>query len=147
MFFFARRFHRRHQVLLAIGLVALGGLLALPLTAQTGRVVIVQTNSAGDSVQLIDPTTDKIVAEIPDAEVIHGVAAAPDGSRFYLSNESTDSLDIVDVKTLRIRKKIPLTTPGRPNNVAIRKDGRASTSPSRDPKAGSMSSTRSRKKK
>ena len=38
-------------------------------------------------------------------------------------NESTDSLDIVDVKTLRIRKKIPLTTPGRPNNVAIRKDG------------------------
>ena len=63
------------------------------------------------------------MAEIPDAEVIHGVAAAPDGSRFYLSNESTDTLDVVDAKTLRIMKKIPLTR-ARPNNVAIRKDGK-----------------------
>ena len=90
--------------------------------AQTGTVVIVQTNSAGDSVHLIDPATDKIVAEIHDAEVIHGVAAAPDGSRLYLSNESTATLDIVDAKTLKITKKIPLTGP--PNNLAIRKDGK-----------------------
>jgi YVTN family beta-propeller protein len=115
--------HRVRRALLGIGLLAL--LVVAPsLIAQSGRVVIVQTNSAGDSVSLIDPTTDKIVAEIPDAEVIHGVAAAPDGSRLYLSNESTDTLDIADVKTLRIRKKIPLTAAGRPNNVAIRKDGR-----------------------
>ncbi|MGH9386497.1 MAG: YncE family protein, partial [Vicinamibacterales bacterium] len=109
------------------GILAVAGLLALTLTvplAQSGRVVIVQTNSAGDSVHLIDPATDRIVAEIPDAEVIHGVAVAPDGSRFYLSNESTDTLDIADVATLKIRKKIPLTPNGRPNNVAIRKDGR-----------------------
>ncbi len=97
-------------------------LFALPLIAADGRPVIIQTNSAGDSVHLIDPVTDKIVGEIPDAEVIHGVAAAPDGSRLYLSNESTATLDIVDVATLRIAKKIPLT--GAPNNVAIRKDGR-----------------------
>jgi YVTN family beta-propeller protein len=116
--------HSRRRMLLGIGLLAVAVFFALPLTAQTGRVMIVQTNSAGDSVSLIDPNTDKIVAEIPDAEVIHGVAAAPDGSRLYLSNESTDTLDIVDVKTLKIKKKIPLTTPGRPNNVAIRKDGK-----------------------
>src|SRR5687767_6969304 len=122
MTFSVARMHRRHQLLLGIGLLALAAVLVAPLTAQTGRTVIVQTNSAGDSVHLIDPATDKIVAEIPDAEVIHGVAAAPDGSRFYLSNESTDTVDVVDVKTLRITKKIPLT--GRPNNIAIRKDGR-----------------------
>jgi YVTN family beta-propeller protein len=116
--------HRRHWVLFGIGLLALAVFLALPLTAQTGRVVIVQTNSAGDTVSLIDPNTDKIVAEIPDAEVIHGVAAAPDGSRLYLTNESTATLDIVDVKTLKIRKKIPLTASGGPNNLSIRKDGR-----------------------
>jgi YVTN family beta-propeller protein len=92
--------------------------------AQSGKVFIVQTNSAGDSVQVIDPVTDTVVAEIPEAEVIHGVAAAPDGTRLYLSNESTDTLDIVDASTLRIRKKIPLTASGRPNNVAIRKDGK-----------------------
>ena len=45
-----------------IAVLTLPFLLALPLTAQTGRVVIVQTNSAGDSVHLIDPATDRIVA-------------------------------------------------------------------------------------
>jgi YVTN family beta-propeller protein len=111
-------------ILAVLGLLALTWLQDVPLAAQGGRVLIVQTNSAGDSVHLIDPVTDKIVAEIPDAEVIHGVAAAPDGSRLYLSNESTATLDIADVATLKIRKKIPLTPNGRPNNVAIRKDGR-----------------------
>jgi YVTN family beta-propeller protein len=111
-------------ILAALGLLALTWLQDVPLAAQSGRVLIVQTNSAGDSVHLIDPVTDKIVAEIPDAEVIHGVAAAPDGSRLYLSNESTATLDIADVATLKIRKKIPLTPNGSPNNVAIRKDGR-----------------------
>jgi len=115
------RTRRRHRVLLGIGLLTLLVFLAPPLKAQTGRVVIVQTNSAGDSVSLIDPATDRIVGEIPDSEVVHGAAAAPNGSRLYLSNESTDTLDIVDTKTLRIIKKIPLT--GRPNNLSIRKDG------------------------
>ena len=104
------------------GLLLLVGCASISVTAQTGRTVIVQTNSAGDSVHLINPETDRIVGEIPDAEVIHGVAVAPDGSRLYLSNESTTTLDFVDAKTLRITKKIPLTS--HPNNVAIRKDGR-----------------------
>ena len=123
MVFIIPRSHRVRWVLAGIGFLALVS-LAPSMAAQSGRVVIVQTNSAGDSVSLIDPNTDKIVAEIPDAEVIHGVAAAPDGSRLYLTNESTDTLDIADVKTLKIRKKIPLTASGRPNNVAIRKDGK-----------------------
>jgi YVTN family beta-propeller protein len=115
------RTHCYRGVLSVVGVLACSAITALPLAAQGGRPVIVQTNSAGDSVMLIDPTTDRIVAEIPESEVVHGVAAAPDGSRLYLSNESTDTLDVVDAKTLRITKKIPLT--GRPNNVAIRKDG------------------------
>ena len=32
---------------------------------------------------LIDPTTNDIVAEITGVEVMHGAAAAPDGSRLY----------------------------------------------------------------
>jgi len=101
--------------------LALAALATLPLAAQGGRPLIVQTNSAGDSVHLIDPATDRIVGEIPESEVVHGATAAPDGSRLYLSNESTHTLDIVDTKTLRITKKIPLT--GRPNNLSIHKNG------------------------
>jgi len=111
-----------YRVVLGAGFLAVVGFLAPPIAAQTGRVVIVQTNSAGDSVMLIDPTTDTVVAEIPEAEAIHGAAVAPDGRQIYLSNESTDTVDIVDTSTMRIRKKIPLS--GRPNNLAITKDGR-----------------------
>jgi YVTN family beta-propeller protein len=111
---------RARRVLLS--LLALPAVLVLPLAAQTGKVVIVQTNSAGDNVHLIDPTTNKIVAEITGVEVNHGAAAAPDGSRLYITNESTDTLDIVDTRTLRVTKKVPLS--GHPNNLAIRKDGR-----------------------
>ena len=63
------------RMLPGIALLVLTVSFAPSLIAQ-GRVVIVQTNSAGDSVHLIDPATDKIVGEIPDAEVIHGVAAS-----------------------------------------------------------------------
>ena len=92
-----------------------------PAAANDDDVYIVQTNAAGDNVHLIDPATNAIVAEITGVEVIHGVAAAPDGGRLYLSNESTHALDIVDTKTLKVRKSIPLS--GRPNNVAIHANG------------------------
>jgi YVTN family beta-propeller protein len=98
----------------------LGFLLALPLTA--GTVRILQTNSAGDNVSVIDPVTNKVVGEIRGIEVNHGAAAAPDGSRYYISNEGNSTLDIADAKTLKVIKSVPLT--GHPNNIAISKDGR-----------------------
>jgi len=106
----------------SLALVTFGALLAVPLAGQSGKVYIVQTNSAGDSVSLIDPATDKVVAEVPEAEVIHGAAVAPDGSRLYLSDEALDTVDVVETKTMRITKRIPLT--GRPNNLSINKNGR-----------------------
>jgi len=60
-------------------------LLALPLAAATVRII--QTNSAGDDVSIIDPVTNKVVGTIHGIEVNHGAAAAPDGSRYYISNE------------------------------------------------------------
>ena len=93
-----------------------------PAAGQTKQIRIVQTNAAGDNVHLIDPATNEIVAEITGVEVVHGVAAAPDGSRLYLSNESTESLDIVDAKTLKVINSIPLS--GHPNNVAIHENGK-----------------------
>lgn len=107
------------RFLVVVGLVALSTLSA---AAQAGRPLIVQTNSAGDSVMLIDPASEKIVAEIPDSEVVHGAAAAPDGSRLYLSNESLSTVDVVDTRTMRVTKRIPLS--GHPNNIAIHKNGR-----------------------
>jgi YVTN family beta-propeller protein len=95
-------------------------LLALPLAA--GTVRIIQTNSAGDDVSIIDPAVNKVVGTIHGIEVNHGAAAAPDGSRYYITNEGRSTLDVVDSKTLEITRSIPLS--GHPNNLAISKDGR-----------------------
>src|ERR1700731_3112184 len=84
-----------------------GLLLALPLAASTVRII--QTNSAGDDVSIIDPATNKVVGIIHGIEVNHGAAAAPDGSRYYVSNESESTLDVVDQKTLKVTRKIPLS--------------------------------------
>lgn len=83
---------------------------------------IVQTNSAGDGVDIIDPATNKIVGRVVGIEVNHGAAAAPDGSRLYFSNESDSTLDVVDARTLFVTSRIPLS--GHPNNISISRDGR-----------------------
>src|SRR5436190_18184526 len=98
----------------------LGLLLALPLAA--GSVRILQTNSAGDNVSIIDPVTNKVVGEVKGIEVNHGAAAAPDGSRLYVSNEAESTLDVVDGRTLKVTNKIKLS--GHPNNISISRDGR-----------------------
>lgn len=94
-------------------------LLAMPLAAST--VLIYVTNDAGDSIDVIDPVTNKIVQVIEGIEGPHAVVFSPDGSRLYISHESEDVLVVMDRMTARIIKKIPLT--GHPENVAITKDG------------------------
>lgn len=86
------------------------------------KVRIIQTNSAGDSVHLIDPSTNTVVGVIPDIEVGHGVGASPDGARIYVSDEAESSLDVVDAKRLKVTARVPLS--GHPNNMAVSRDGR-----------------------
>jgi YVTN family beta-propeller protein len=101
-------------------------LCALSLKAADGdkakKVRIIQTNSAGDNVHVIDPATNKVVGIINGIEVSHGAAVAPDGTRIYVSDEADSTLDVVDGKSLTVIKRIPLS--GHPNNIAIGRDGR-----------------------
>ena len=96
-------------------------LCTISLTAEN-KVRIIQTNSAGDNVHIIDPVTNKVVGVISGIEVNHGVGAAPDGSRIYVSDEAESTLDVVDAKTLKVIKRVPLS--GHPNNLAVGRDGR-----------------------
>ena len=106
---------------LALCVMVVAVLFAASLSAQH-KVRIIQTNSAGDNVSLIDPATNKVVGEINGIEAGHGAGAAPDGSRIYISDEAESTLDIVDAKTLKVLTKVPLS--GHPNNMAVGKDGR-----------------------
>jgi YVTN family beta-propeller protein len=91
-----------------------------PLSGSTARIYV--TNSAGNTLDVIDPSINQVVQVIHDIELPHGVGFSPDGTRVYVSNESESILDVVDRKSGKILKKVPLS--GRPNNLAVAKDGR-----------------------
>src|SRR5258706_15933720 len=115
----------RHAILRCVAITAAIALCTMVVVAQdhgNRKVRIIQTNSTGDNVHLIDPATNKVVGVISGIEVNHGVGAAPDGSRIYISDEAESTLDAVDAKTLKIIKKVKLS--GHPNNMAVARDGK-----------------------
>jgi YVTN family beta-propeller protein len=90
--------------------------------AQESKLRIIQTNSAGDNIHIIDVATNKVVGEIKGIEAPHGVMVAPDNSRIYVSEQADRTLTVFDGKTLQVTKRIPLS--GNPNLVDISPDGR-----------------------
>ena len=109
------------------GLRALAGIVLCTvsgslLAAQESKLRIIQTNSAGDNIHIINPVTNKVVGEIKGIEAPHGVTVAPDGSRIFVSEQADKTLTVFDGKTLQLTKRIPLS--GNPNLVDITPDGR-----------------------
>jgi YVTN family beta-propeller protein len=92
-----------------------------PVAARAELVRIYITNSAGDSIHVIDPATNKVVQEIKGLEAPHGIAFATDGSKVYVSNESDSTLDVFDRESGKLIKKITLSN--HPNNIAVTKNG------------------------
>src|SRR6266849_10809312 len=108
--------HRRNLRWLVL---ALTPVLASPAAAGSARIYV--TNSAGDSIHVIDPATNAVVQEIKGIEAAHGIAPAPDGSRVYVSNEADSTLDVFDRESGALLKKVPLSN--HPNNIAVTKNG------------------------
>jgi YVTN family beta-propeller protein len=92
-----------------------------PSGSSASTAWIYVTNSAGDTVDVIDPTTNRVVQVIRGIELPHGIAFSPDGTRVYISNESENVLDVIDRKSGEILQKVTLSA--RPNNLAITRDG------------------------
>jgi len=88
-------------------------------SANPARIYI--TNSAGNTVDVIDSSTNQVVQVIRGIELPHGVVFSPDARRVYISNESESVVDVVDRESAKILKKVALS--GHPNNLTITKDG------------------------
>lgn len=98
------------------------GLRAASQPAALTLSLIYITNSASDTIDVVDAATSKVVQVIRGIELPHGINFSPDGARVYVSNESESVLDVVDRASGQITQKIELSA--RPNNLAITKDGR-----------------------
>jgi YVTN family beta-propeller protein len=108
-------------------------LVFAPLPASADSALVYVTNSAGDSIHVVNPVTNQVVQEIKGIEAAHGIAFSPDGARVYVSNESESTLDVFDQKTGKLIKKVPLSE--HPNNIAVARDGRIVVGIARDPGA------------
>jgi YVTN family beta-propeller protein len=110
------------------GLVVLAGLVAGTLSfndtsaQQASKLRILQTNFGGDSIQIIDVATNKVIGEIKGHEGVHGIVTSPDGNRIYISSEAENAVVVIDGKTLQTSKTIPLS--GNPNLIDITPDGK-----------------------
>jgi len=98
------------------------GLRVASQPVSTTSSLIYITNSAADTIDVVDPATNKVVQVIRGIELPHGITFSPDATRVYVSNESESVLDVVDRASAQITNKIELS--GRPNNITITKDGR-----------------------
>ena len=104
------------------GLVLPATVLTLATASpSTAQLRVLQTNSRGGSVHVIDPATQTVVGEIEGIPVNHGVAASADGRRIYVSSEAEASVKVVDTRSMEIVRTIPVSA--RPNNVALTPDG------------------------
>ena len=106
----------------ALAAIALCTVSVSLVAAQESKLRVLQTNFAGDNINIIDPVTNKVVGEIKGIEANHGIAVAPDGTRIFISEEATKTLTVVDGKTLQVTKQIPLS--GNPNLIDMSPDGR-----------------------
>jgi YVTN family beta-propeller protein len=95
-------------------------LLPMPLVAATTRIYVM--NQAGDTVDVIDPATNKVVQRIEGMEGNHAVDFSPDGKLAYITQEFDNLLNVVDRETGKSIKKVPLS--GRPNLLVVTNDGK-----------------------
>ncbi|MEE8440017.1 MAG: hypothetical protein V3S07_10540 [Micropepsaceae bacterium] len=93
-----------------------------PISANAETALIYVTNSAGESVHVIDPVTNEVVQVIENVLGAHGITFSPDGTRVYVAVEPTHSVNVYDQKTGALIKMVHLSN--RPNNLAVAADGR-----------------------
>jgi YVTN family beta-propeller protein len=92
------------------------------MSEKSSHALIYITNSAGNTIDVVDSATNQVVQTLRGIELPHGVNFSPDGSRVYVSNEFESVLDVIDRKTGEILRRVALS--GHPNNIAVTEDGR-----------------------
>jgi YVTN family beta-propeller protein len=76
------------------------------------------SDSTGGAVVIFDPKTGKSLGKIPTAAGTHAILFAPDGKRAYISNQTANSVSIIDVAAKAVLATVPV---GKlPNGLAFR---------------------------
>ena len=85
-------------------------------------VRILQSNNAGNTHHIIDPSINQVVGIIRGCPHAHNLTVHPDGLYYYCANEQDKTVDVFDTKSLQLVQQIPLSE--RPNKIAVNKKHR-----------------------
>jgi YVTN family beta-propeller protein len=77
---------------------------------------------ASNSLIVVDPVKDEVLAEIPIGMQPHHVCLSPDESRVYVSNRASDNVSVVDINSYDVLSEIAVGD--EPHEMAITPDGR-----------------------
>jgi YVTN family beta-propeller protein len=98
-------------------------LLATPAAAATTRIYV--TNNAGTTIDVIDPATNKVVDVLKNFEAPEAARFSPDGSRIYITHRGEMALVVLDRKTGKVIKRVPLPGHrGHLDDAAVTSDGK-----------------------
>jgi len=107
--------------------LALAALFALPLLA-TALPAVAETlivgNKGEDTVSFIDLETGRERAKVPTAKAPHEVALSPDGLRAAVVAYGGTTIDIFDVASATLLKRLDLAPNTRPHGLVWLADGR-----------------------
>src|SRR5215471_1723439 len=85
-----------------------GGTDYITAEAGTGRVFV----SRGTHVMVVDGPTGKVLGDIPDTPVVHGVGIAPKAGHGFTTNGGNSTVTMFDLKTLAVIKQISVSQGG-----------------------------------
>ncbi|HEV8711255.1 MAG TPA: hypothetical protein VGX03_00300 [Candidatus Binatia bacterium] len=106
---------RRH-VWLLLGMLS----AAMPLTAATALIYV--ANRGGTTIDVIDAATNKVVQTIGNIEAPEVIQFSPDRSQLYIFSRAENFLIVMDRKSLKIVKKVPIS--GWANEAQTTRDGK-----------------------
>src|SRR6516225_4114915 len=99
---------KRHCSGLMRVLPLLGMLLAaIPLTASTALIYV--ANRGGTTIDVIDAATNRVVHTIGNIESPEVVRFSPDGRQLYIFSRAENFLIVMDRKSGKTIKKVPLS--------------------------------------
>jgi len=85
-----------------------GGTDYLMAEPGTGRVFVTR----GTHVMVVDGPTGKVLGDIPNTPRNHGIALAPKSGHGFITSAGDSTVDMFDLKTLAVTRRIPIPTGG-----------------------------------
>lgn len=95
----------------------------LDTTACTGGPRLLVTNSASDSVSVINTATNQVTATILVGEEPHGIVVNPTSPTAYVANFRSNSVSVIDTTLGQVTGTIPLGANRGPQSLVVSPDG------------------------